>query len=125
MLLRMLCFVLAPLIYNYSSIPLHLFPARVILSFGIVFTFSVVFVYVSEVAPIRRMGLFQGLYMTSTGFGFSLGPLAGGLVAKAWGYAASFYLRASAALALCGSALPLLLFRHGEGSARSAAFQFP
>ena len=83
MLLGMLCFVLAPLIYNYSSSPLHLFPARIILGFGMASTFSIGFVYVSEVAPIRWRGLFQGLYMTSMGIGFTLGPLAGGLVAKA------------------------------------------
>jgi MFS family permease len=106
MLLGMLCFVLAPLIYNYSSSPLHLFPARVILGFGMASTFSIGFVYVSEVAPIRRRGLFQGLYMTSMGIGFTLGPLAGGLVAKAWGYATSFYL--SSGLAAAGLVLLLL-----------------
>jgi len=106
MLLGMLCFVLAPLIYNYSSSPLHLFPARVILGFGMASTFSIGFVYVSEVAPIRRRGFFQGLYMTSMGIGFTLGPLAGGIVAKVWGYAASFYL--SSGLAAAGLVLLLL-----------------
>lgn len=48
MMMGILCFVLAPLIYNYSSNPLHLFPAHVILGFGIVSTFSIGFVYVSE-----------------------------------------------------------------------------
>lgn len=106
MLLGMLCFVFAPLIYNYSSNPLHLFPARVILGFGMASTFSIGFIYVSEAAPIRRRGLFQGLYMMSMGIGFTLGPLAGGLVAKAWGYAANFYL--CSGLAIVG--LVLLLF---------------
>jgi DHA1 family multidrug resistance protein-like MFS transporter len=106
MLLGMLCFVLAPVIYSASSSPIHLFPARVILGFGMASTFSIGFVYVSEVAPFGRRSLFQGIYMTSMGVGFTLGPLVGGLFAKAWGYASSFYL--SSGLAAAG--LVLLLF---------------
>lgn len=107
MLLGMLCFVLGPLIFSLSSRPVHLVPARVILGVAMSSTFSIGFVYVSEAAPEMRRSLLQGLYMTSMGVGFTLGPLFGGLSAKAWGYKPSFYL--SSVLALAGLALLFLV----------------
>ena len=107
MLLGMLCFVVGPVLFSFSSSPIHLIPARVVLGVAMASTFSIGFVYVSEVAPERRRNLFQGLYMTSMGIGFTLGPLVGGLSAKAWGYESSFYL--SSGLALVGLTLLLLV----------------
>lgn len=107
MLLGMLCFVVGPLIYSLSTDPLHLLPARVILGVAMASTFSIGFVYISEAAPEMRRGLIQGLYMTSMGVGFTVGPLLGGLTAKAWGYESSFYT--SSGLALVGLALLFLV----------------
>lgn len=107
MLLGMLCFAIAPIAYNLSTNPVHLLPARVILGVAMAATFSIGFVYVSEVAPPGRRNMAQGLYMTFMGIGFTLGPLVGGLSAKALGYYASFYL--SSGFGFAGLILLLLL----------------
>jgi DHA1 family multidrug resistance protein-like MFS transporter len=106
MALGMMCFTMAPLAYSISPSPLSLLPARIVLGVGMASTFSIGFVYVSEVAPQGRRSLIQGLYMTSMGIGFTLGPLIGGISAKAWSYVTSFYL--SSVLALMGVAILLL-----------------
>ncbi len=107
MILGAACFILGPVAYSLSTEPLHLFPAQVILGIAKASTFSIGFVYVTELAPIERRSLAQGLYLTSMGAGFTLGPLAGGLSAKVWGYATSFYL--SSGFAFCALVLLFLL----------------
>jgi MFS family permease len=107
MLLGVACFIAGPMVYSLSTEPLHLLPAQVVLGIAKASTFSIGFVFISELAPPRRGNLAQGLYLTSMGTGFTLGPLAGGLTAKVWGYSASFYL--SSGFALCALALLLLL----------------
>jgi MFS family permease len=107
MLLGLACFFLGPIVYSLAKEPLHLLPAQIILGLAKASTFSIGFVYVTELAPPDRRSLAQGLYLTSMGTGFTLGPLAGGLSAKAWGYSASFYL--SSGFALCALLLVILL----------------
>jgi len=120
MLMGMICFTVAPLIYAISSNSLSLIPARVVLGVAMASTFSIGFVYVSELAatPIRSMA--QGLYLTSMGLGFTLGPLLGGITAEMWGYPVSFYL--SSGLALIGL-LVLLSVRISESREHDAAEQ--
>jgi MFS family permease len=100
MQLGIACFIVAPLLYTFASEPLHLLPARIALGVAMGSTFSIGFVYVTEIAPKNRRGLAQGLYLTSMGAGFTVGPLVGGLAAKAVGYSSAFYL--TAGLAACG-----------------------
>lgn len=115
MLLGFLCFVATPLIYTVSSSPLHLLPARIILGVAMVSTFSLGFVYISELAAPQHRGVAQGLYMTAMGLGFTLGPLVGGITANTWGYSSSFYL--SSGLAMVGL-LILLIVRNKESRKR-------
>jgi len=98
MLMGMIFFAITPILYTVSSYPLSLIPARVVLGVGMASTFSIGFVYVSELAatPIRSVA--QGLYLSSMGLGFTLGPLLGGITAKIWGYSVSFYLSSGFAL---------------------------
>ncbi|MEE8355452.1 MAG: MFS transporter, partial [Candidatus Bathyarchaeia archaeon] len=94
------CSILAPLLYTLASEPLHLLPARIVLGVATGSTFSIGFVYATEIAPKNRRGLAQGLYLTSMGAGFTVGPLIGGFAAKAMGYSSAFYI--TAGLAACG-----------------------
>lgn len=94
------CSILAPLLYTFASEPLHLLPARIVLGVATGSTFSIGFVYATEIAPKNRRGLAQGLYLTSMGAGFTVGPLVGGFAAKAMGYSSAFYI--TAGLAACG-----------------------
>lgn len=125
MLLGVACFIVGPIVYSFSTEPLHLLPAQIILGLAKAATFSIGFVYISELAPLDRRSFAQGLYLTSMGMGFTLGPLVGGLSAKALGYAASFYL--SSGFALCALVLLLLLPRMKEEKAeapqRGGAFE--
>ncbi len=94
------CAILAPLLYTFASEPLHLLPARIVLGVATGSTFSIGFVYATEIAPKNRRGLAQGLYLTSMGTGFTVGPLVGGFAAKTMGYSSAFYI--TAGLAACG-----------------------
>jgi len=120
MMMGMICFTITPLIYAVSSHPLTLIPARVVLGVAMASTFSVGFVYVSELAaaPIRSVA--QGLYLTSMGLGFTLGPMLGGITAETWGYPTSFCL--SSGLALAGL-LTLLLVRSTDSRDRDLVEQ--
>jgi MFS family permease len=101
-----------PLMYTLSTSAEHLLPARLLLGVAMGSTFSIGFVYVSELAPARRRSLIQGVYMTSMGLGFTAGPLLGGLISGAWGYNVAFYV--SGGLAVVGFAL-LLFVPGGAG----------
>jgi len=100
MQLGIACFILAPLLYTFASEPLQLLPARIIFGVAMGSTFSIGFVYATEIAPKNRRGFAQGLYLTSMGIGFTVGPLIGGFAAKAAGYSSAFYI--TACLAACG-----------------------
>lgn len=49
----------------------------------------------ASVAPRRRIGFAMGLLQVGMGSGIALGPLLGGVIADAYGYAAAFYLTAA------------------------------
>jgi len=107
MLFGIACSALTPLLYSLASEPLHLLPARVIQGIAMGATFNIGFVYVTEIAPEARKGIAQGLFLTSMGLGFTVGPLVGGFAAQSVGYDLAFYI--SAGLASCGF-VTLLLF---------------
>ena len=51
MQLGIACFIVAPLLYTFASEPLHLLPARIVMGVAMGSTFSIGFVYVTEIAP--------------------------------------------------------------------------
>ena len=83
-------FIIVPLIYTISWEPIHLLAARLLLGIAQGSTFSIGFIWVSEAAPARRRSLLQGLYMTTMGSGFTIGPILGGFASTAWGYYTAF-----------------------------------
>jgi MFS family permease len=115
MALGFLCFSAVPLVYTASSSPAHLLPARLLLGVAMGSTFSIGFIYTSELAPDGLRSLAQGLYMTSMGTGFTLGPLLGGFMARNWGYGPSFYLSSGFAIAGLLSLMLVRSPRNGEG----------
>jgi len=119
MMLGVACFVAVPLLYLASRSPVHLLPARALLGVARASTFSIGFLFVSEVAPQSRRSLVQGLYLTSMGVGFTVGPLIGGITAKIWGYASSFYV--TSGLAVLGL-IPLLFIPMSGSSSGGGGF---
>jgi MFS family permease len=107
MLFGIACSALTPLLYSLATEPLHLLPARVVQGVAMGSTFNIGFVYVTEIAPPGRRGIAQGLFLTSMGLGFTVGPLVGGMAAKAVGYSLAFYI--SSGMAICGFIVLLLL----------------
>ena len=100
MLFGIACSALTPLLYSLASEPLHLLPARVVMGVAMGSTFNIGFVYVTEIAPPGRRGIAQGLFLTSMGLGFTVGPLIGGMAVQAVSYSLAFYI--SAGMAVCG-----------------------
>ncbi len=90
MALGYVLFIAVPLIYTISRAPIHLLAARLLLGIAQGSTFSIGFIWVSEAAPAKRRSLLQGLYMTTMGSGFTLGPILGGFASTSWGYYAAF-----------------------------------
>ena len=115
MILGYALFITVPLLYTISREPIHLLGARLLLGIAQGSTFSIGFIWVSEAAPAKRRSLLQGLYMTTMGSGFTLGPILGGFASTTWGYYAAFVI--SSLLAVVG--LVCLLFS-GKEPARNA-----
>jgi len=101
-------FVVVPLSYMAATSPYHLYPIRVALGIGVGLIFGNGFLLMSEVAEPGFRNVAQGLYMTSMGLGFTLGPLVGGFAAKLVGPSLSFKL--SSGFAVLGL-LVLLMVR--------------
>ena len=100
----LILFILVPLSYLLVSSPLHLYPIRMLLGLGIGLIFSNGFLLMTEVSEPGFRNTAQGMYMTSMGIGFTIGPLIGGFTTKLYGSHMSFILSA------CFGALSLLLF---------------
>ena len=90
----LILFVLVPLSYLLVSSPLHLYPIRMLLGLGIGLIFSNGFLLMTEVSEPGFRNTAQGMYMTSMGIGFTIGPLIGGYTTKLYGSHVSFILSA-------------------------------
>jgi MFS family permease len=118
----LILFIVVPLSYMAARSPYHLYPIRIALGIGVGLIFGNGFLLMSEVAEERFRNVAQGLYMTSMGLGFTLGPLVGGFAAKLVGSSLSFKI--SSGFAVLGL-LPLLMVKEnragesGETEARA------
>lgn len=88
----LLLFILVPLFYRVAKTPLHLYPIRVLLGLGVGLIFGNGFLLMTKVSEPEHRNTAQGLYMTSMGLGFTVGPLIGGYTTKLYGNTLSFYL---------------------------------
>ena len=88
----LLLFILVPLFYIVAKTPLHLYPIRVLLGLGVGLIFGNGFLLMTKVSEPEHRNTAQGLYMTSMGLGFTVGPLIGGYTTKLYGNTLSFYL---------------------------------
>lgn len=93
-------FTIVPLIYIVASSTLHLLVARLILGVAMGSTFGLGFVWVTEEAMGESRVIAQGIYMTSMGIGFTVGPIIGGYASSLWGFNAAFIV--SSLLGVCG-----------------------
>jgi len=103
----LILFIAVPLSYMVATSPIHLYPIRVALGLGIGLIFGNGFLLMSEVAEPGFRNVAQGLYMTSMGLGFTLGPLVGGFAAKLVGPSLSFKI--SSGFAVLGLILLLMV----------------
>ncbi len=103
----LILFIAVPLSYMAARSPYHLYPIRVALGIGIGLIFGNGFLLMSEVAEEGFRNVAQGLYMTSMGLGFTLGPLVGGFAAKLVGPSLSFKI--SSGFAVLGLLLLLMV----------------
>jgi MFS family permease len=101
--LGMVLFALAAIAYALSPNALWLFPSRIVGGVAMVCTFFMGFAYVGDIVTPQERGLAYGLYTTSMGTGFTVGPLFGAAIAERYGIAGSYL--AAAALALLGAAI--------------------
>jgi MFS family permease len=85
-------FILVPLSYLIVKTPFHLYPIRILLGLGLGLIFGNGFLLMSEISDVDNKNIAQGLYMTSMGIGFTVGPLIGGISTKLFGYQTSFFL---------------------------------
>lgn len=94
----LLIFIMVPLFYIVSSTPIHLYPIRALLGLGMGLVFSNGFLLMTEIADPANQSTAQGMYMTSMGMGFTIGPLLGGLTANFYEPKISFLLSSFFAL---------------------------
>ena len=93
--------ILVPLMYLIAHSPLHIFPIRIILAVSMGSIFGNGFILMSELTTKEQRSTAQGLYMTSMGLGFTLGPLVGGYASEYYGINTSFLISSGfAALSL-------------------------
>jgi len=97
-------FILVPISYIFASSPIHLYPIRMLLGLAVGMIFGNGFLLMTEIAEPEFRNTAQGMYMTSMGIGFTIGPLIGGFTAKLYGSQVSFIISAAF------GALSLLLF---------------
>ncbi|MBD3170959.1 MFS transporter [Candidatus Bathyarchaeota archaeon] len=94
MLPGLVLFILVPLGYMLASSPIHLYPIRIFLGLAVGLIFSNGFLLMTELSREENRSIAQGLYMTSMGIGFTIGPLIGGVTAKLYSPATSFLISA-------------------------------
>lgn len=91
----LILFAIVPLSYIIAANPLHIYPIRMALGMGAGMIFGNGFLLMSEISHPENRNTAQGLYMTSMGLGFTMGPLIGGYAAKISGPTTSFFISSS------------------------------
>jgi MFS family permease len=86
----LLLFIIVPISYTIVKLPIHLYPIRLFLGIGLGLIFGNGFLLMTESTNPENRNIAQGMYMTSMGLGFTLGPLLGGYTAKLYGPELSF-----------------------------------
>jgi len=84
--------IIVPLSYMIASSPVHLYPIRMILGLALGLTFGNGFLLMTEISDPETRNTAQGLYMTSMGIGFTVGPLIGGFTTKLYGSSYAFMI---------------------------------
>lgn len=101
--LGMVSFALALALFAVAPNAYFLLPGRVVDGVAMVCTFLIGAAYVSDIAAPEERGLAYGLYATSMGLGFTVGPLVAAAVAARYGIAGSYW--AGAAVGLTGAGI--------------------
>lgn len=96
-------FAASSLLYTIVPNVYLLFPYRILAGLAMIATFFVGMAHIGDIVTKQERGVAIGVYSTSLALGFTVGPIIGGTLASAFGYAVSYY--AAAAIALCGFAL--------------------
>lgn len=94
----MLLFSLSSALYTLAPNPWMLIPVRVMGGLAMIAVFMVGVAYIGDVVDKADRGLAIGLYSTSMGLGFAVGPAAGGVLAEQYGLSASYWLAAGVAM---------------------------
>ncbi|MBI5029055.1 MAG: MFS transporter [Chloroflexi bacterium] len=111
----MLFFAASSFLYTIVPDVYLLFPYRMLAGLAMIATFFVGMAHIGDIVTKQERGLAIGVYSTALALGFTIGPIIGGMIAAAYGYAASYYI--AAAIALCGFALA----QFGLSNAKSVA----
>ncbi len=119
----MLCFALSNVLYTLAPNPYWLFPVRILAAVAIFAVFMMGMAYLGDVVSDGERGLAVGLYSTSMGLGFTVGPALGGLLAEQYGYATAY--RTAALLALVGCGVALWGLRRESKSTTTVSHQRP
>ncbi|MBI5029056.1 MAG: MFS transporter [Chloroflexi bacterium] len=98
LIVGMLSFAVATFLFAISPNAYFLIPGRVLIGLGSVSTFSIGVAYVADIVSPSERGLAYGLYATSMGIGFGVGPLIGAFIALHYGVAASYLMASGIAL---------------------------
>lgn len=96
----MVCFALSSLLYTVAPNPYWLFPVRILAALAMIAVFMMGMAYLGDIVTESERGLAVGLYATSMGMGFTVGPALGGFLAERYDYAVAY--RVAALLALVG-----------------------
>jgi MFS family permease len=88
----LLLFIIVPISYTVAKLPIHLYPIRLLLGIGVGLIFGNGFLLMTETTKPENRNIAQGMYMTSMGLGFTIGPLLGGYTAKFYGPELSFFV---------------------------------
>ncbi len=92
--LGMLLFSASAVLYAIAPDAYWLFPGRVLSGLAMVATFFIGAAYVGDIVTPEERGLAYGLYTTSMGSGFTVGPLIGAAIEVRYGIAASYVFAA-------------------------------
>lgn len=107
-------FAASSLLYTIVPNVYLLFPYRILAGLAMIATFFVGMAHIGDIVTKQERGVAIGVYSTSLALGFTVGPIIGGTLASAFGYAVSYY--AAAAIALCGFALARFGLRDSRAS---------